>query len=334
MRHFIYVLPLFVIAALPVHSVASLADGLYAEITTNRGKIVCALEYVKAPMTVANFVGLAEGTLKANGVGGKLFYDGLVFHRVINDFMIQGGDPRGDGTGGPGYQFPNEISADLKHDRAGTLSMANSGPNTNGSQFFITHKATPWLDGGYNVFGYVTSGQEIVNAIQQGDKITSVKILRIGAAAKAFSVTQQGFDSMVAKAGAGIGEKTKKDREASLALIKKQWPKLTTTKSGLMYQVLKKGSGKSPAPGASVKVHYEGKLLDGKVFDSSVARGTPATFRIGEVIQGWNEALVAMNKGEKRLLVIPPELGYGEAGYSGVIPSNAFLVFEVELLDF
>jgi peptidylprolyl isomerase len=213
--------------------------------------------------------------------------------------------------------------------------MANAGPNTNGSQFFITHTATPWLDGGYNVFGYVKSGQDVVNKIEQGDKIISVKILRVGAAAKAFSVTQQGFDGMVAKAKVAIEEGKKKDRDAALATIKKQWPKLTTTKSGLMYEVLKKGSGgKSPTMGTSVTVHYEGKLLDGKVFDSSLSRGSPASFRIGEVIQGWNEALITMTKGEKRRLVIPPELGYGEAGYPEVIPPNAFLVFEVELISF
>jgi peptidylprolyl isomerase len=325
-RRFIPFPAFLVIASLPLFAADQLPDGLYAEIATDRGTIVCMLEYQKAPMTVSNFVGLAEGTLKANGVGGKRFYDGLSFHRVVKDFVIQGGDPKGDGSGGPGYVFPNETRQDLKHDAAGVLSMANAGPDTNGSQFFITLSAAPHLDGGYNVFGRVVRGLEAVKKIQQGDRMKAVKILRVGAAAKAFAATQAGFDGLVAKARAAA-------RESSLALIAKQWPDLTVTKSGLMYRVTKKGSGASPAQGAAVTVNYTGKFLDGKVFDSSQA-GSPVTFKIGQVIQGWNEALLSMKKGEKRLLVIPPELAYGEQGYPGAIPPNSFLVFEVELVSF
>lgn len=165
-------------------------DGLYAIITTSKGVIKIKLEYEKAPMTVANFVGLAEGTVKNTAKPeGTHYYDGLLFHRVLADFMIQGGDPTGTGAGGPGYAFPDEIHADLKHDRAGTLSMANAGPATNGSQFFITHKDTPWLDGRHTVFGYVVTGQEVVNAIQQGDKMETVRIERVGKAAQAWDAT-------------------------------------------------------------------------------------------------------------------------------------------------
>jgi peptidyl-prolyl cis-trans isomerase A (cyclophilin A) len=327
-------IPVFLCLASTVASAAdALPDGLYAEISTSRGTIVCRLEYEKAPMTVSNFVGLAEGTLKTGGPAGKKFYDGLSFHRVLKDFMIQGGDPKGDGSGGPGYQFPNETSPALRHDGPGVLSMANAGPDTNGSQFFITHKATPWLDDGYSIFGRVVKGQDVVNLIRQGDVMKSVKIRRIGAAAKAFVVTQDGFDGMVAKSKAAIAEKAKKARGEALGVIQKQWPKLSTTKSGLMFQVLKSGAGAKPARGVTVTVNYVGKFLDGKIFDSS-AKGSPASFRIGEVIEGWNEALLDMKKGEKRLLVIPPELGYGEQGYPGAIPPNSFLVFEVELLGF
>ena len=247
--------------------------------------------------------------------------------------MIQGGDPQGNGSGGPGYQFPNEVSPTLRHDGPGVLAMANSGPDTNGCQFYITHKATPWLDDGYSIFGRVVKGQDVVNAIQQGDVMKKVRILRVGAAAKAFTVTQAGFDSLVAQAKAAVVQKAKKARADAVALIQKQWPKLTTTNSGLLYQVLKAGSGSKPARGTSVSVNYVGKFLDGKVFDAS-AKGSPASFRIGEVIEGWNEALLDMKKGEKRLLVIPPELAYGEQGYPGAIPPNSFLVFEVELLGF
>lgn len=313
---------------------ANLTDGLYAQFQTTQGTFTCSLAFQQAPMTVSNFVGLAEGTIAANGVKGRKFFDGLTFHRVEPNFVIQGGDPQGNGTGGPGYQFPNEISPELKHDAAGVLAMANSGPDTNGSQFYITLAATPHLDGSYSIFGRVVQGMDTVKKIKVGDKITSVKILRIGAAAKAFVVTQESFDALVAKAKAGIMEQAKAKRDADLAVIAKKWPGLATTKSGLMYKVEKQGSGSSPVNGATVTVNYTGSFLDGTVFDSSVQAGKPVSFKIGQVIQGWNEALMDMKKGEKRLLVIPPELGYGARGYPGAIPPNSFLVFEVELVDF
>jgi FKBP-type peptidyl-prolyl cis-trans isomerase len=334
-----WILPALAVTALfaavpPVEAQSALPDGLYAEINTVRGQIVVRLEFEKAPMTVANFVGLAEGTIAANGVMGRRFFDGLTFHRVEPGFVIQGGDPNGNGTGGPGYQFPNEVSPELKHDGPGVMAMANSGPNTNGSQFYITMAATPHLDGGYSVFGRVVKGQDVVSRIAKNDRIDSVKIVRVGAGAKAFPVTQQSFDALVAAAQKPIDSQAAKEREASLAKIAKQYPKLTTTRSGLMYQVLKQGSGTArPVMGTAVTVHYTGKLLDGTVFDSSVQRKQPATFQVGQVIKGWNEALMEMRKGEKRLLVIPPDLGYGARGNRG-IPPNAFLVFEVELLSF
>jgi cyclophilin family peptidyl-prolyl cis-trans isomerase len=177
-----------------------LADGVYAEFQTSKGKIVCQLEYEKTPLTAANFVGLAEGTKNYSTDGStpkkqdKPFYDGLNFHRVIASFMIQGGCPQGRGTGGPGYKFKDECRDDLKHSGPGILSMANAGPGSNGSQFFITHVATPHLDGRHTVFGRVVEGQDVVNRIAIGDKIITLKIVRVGEKAKAYKGDQADFE--------------------------------------------------------------------------------------------------------------------------------------------
>ena len=308
---------------------AALGDGLYSEFYTNRGKIVCALEYEKTPMTVANFVGLAEGALKTTAKpAGVKFYDGIKFHRVIANFMIQGGDPEGTGRGGPGYRFPDEFDPSLKHDRAGILSMANAGPGTNGSQFFITHNATPHLDNKHSVFGRVVQGQDVVNAIQQNDVMDSVRIVRKGDKAAAFKADQASFDAMVKNYGKNQEDKT-------LSIIEKKWPGMSVTKSGMRYKILKQGTGGKPVKGNNVKVHYTGTLVDGTKFDSSVDRGEPFEFAVGTgmVIPGWDEALLDMKKGEKRVIVLPPELAYGQRGI-GPIPPNSTLVFEVELIDF
>jgi peptidylprolyl isomerase len=332
-------IPVFltVLCFIPQRGIAqSLPDGLYAEIETTEGTILVSLEFEKTPLTVANFVGLAEGTIDFdNRSADRPFYDGLTFHRVLPDFMIQGGDPLGNGSGGPGYRFPDELDPDLKHSGAGILSMANSGPNTNGSQFFITHKATPWLDGFHAVFGRVVEGQQVVDAVSQGDRIRRVRIRRVGSKAASFKIDQRVFDSLVREAPARQREYTARARNLALQEIERRWPDAEVTASGLRYLVLKRGSGgKRPGYGTTVTVHYTGQRLNGLVFDSSYQRGQPATFEIGRVIQGWNEALMSMQKGEKRTLIIAPELAYGEQGYPGVIPANEFLVFAVELLDF
>jgi len=174
-------------------------DGLYAKFQTSKGDIICALEFEKTPLTVCSFVGLAEGKMKTNIREGQKYYDGLNFHRVIPDFMIQGGCPQGSGTGGPGYQFGNEIDPSLRHRGPGVLSMTNAGPGTNGSQFFITHKSTEWLDGKHTVFGHVVEGQDVADAIAGGDKIISVTIIRSGAAAEAFQADQAAFDKLLGR---------------------------------------------------------------------------------------------------------------------------------------
>ena len=177
-----------------MESASDLSDGLYAEFNTSKGEILCMLEFEKVPLTICNFVGLAEGTLDATN--GKKFYDGLTFHRVIPDFMIQGGCPQGTGTGGPGYQFRDEIDSSLTHSGPGMMTMANSGPGTNGSQFFITHKETSWLDGKHAVFGHVVKGQDIVDAIEGEDKLISITIIRSGEKATAFQSDQAAFDKL------------------------------------------------------------------------------------------------------------------------------------------
>lgn len=309
-------------------------DGLYAVIDTEKGQIVVSLEYKKVPMTVANFVGLVEGELNFDNPGEN-FYEGLMFHRVIDNFMIQGGCPKGDGTGGPGYSFPDEFDPSLRHDGPGVMSMANAGPGTNGSQFFITHVKTPWLNDKHSVFGKVVKGQEVVDSIEQGDRINDIKIERIGEDAQKFKVTKEIFAQLVQEASKKAMERRKNEIERVEKEIANRWPKAIKTPSGLQYVVLKEGDGKAhPKYGQKVTVHYTGTLLDGRMFDSSVHRGEPATFAIGQVIDGWNEALQTMSKGEKRTLIIPPELGYGVHGYPGIIPPNSYLIFDVELLDF
>lgn len=309
-------------------------DGLYAVIDTQKGDIVIKLEYKKVPMTVANFVGLVEGELNIDDPGEN-FYEGLNFHRVIDNFMIQGGCPKGDGTGGPGYSFPDEFDPSLRHDGPGVLSMANAGPGTNGSQFFITHVKTPWLNDKHSVFGRVVEGQDVVNSIRQGDKINTIRIERIGEDAQKFVVTKQIFSDLVENAAKQAMERRRAEIEKVEKEIANRWPNTVKTNSGLQYVVLKKGDGKKcPKYGQTVTVHYTGTLLDGRMFDSSVHRGQPASFKIGQVIEGWNEALQTMSKGEKRTLIIPPELGYGVHGYPGIIPPDSYLIFDVELLDF
>ena len=311
----------------------NLGDGLFAQITTSRGDIIVRLEYQRAPLTVCNFVALAEG--KMDNLRGRRFYDGLTFHRVISNFMIQGGDPQGDGRGGPGYNFPDEFDPVLKHDRAGVLSMANAGPGTNGSQFFITHGPTPHLDGRHTVFGYVVEGQNVVNSIRQGDRIIRVTIIRNGAGANAFIADQQNFDRLLAQANAGVQRSRQSQRDEIIRKINADYPNTLQTPSGIRYIILREGSGNKPARGRNVSVHYTGRLLDGFVFDDSILSGAPIEFNAGtgRVIAGWDETVMDMRVGEKRLVIIPPELAYGDMEIDGVIPANSFLIFEMELVS-
>lgn len=302
-------------------------DGIFAVMETAKGDIVINLFYKQTPLTVVNFVGLAEGKLDA--AKGKPFYDGLKFHRVISkangdeqDFMIQGGDPRGNGTGGPGYTFPDEFVDTLKHSKPGILSMANSGADTNGSQFFITIVPTPWLDGKHTVFGEVIAGQNIVNTIKQDDVIKKVTIVRNGEEAKKFSATQADFDKLKKEAAGKIFKE-----------IEKKFPGAKKDDNGIFYVTKKDGSGSKIGKNRSVAVHYTGSLLNGTMFDSSQGREPLAfTTGAGQMISGFDIMVQDMKLKEKRTVILPPSFAYGARGIPGVIPGNAYLVFDIELI--
>lgn len=333
---------------------SNLPDGLYADIETNKGHIIVELDYKKAPITVANFVTLAEGKnefVTKEYLKGKPFYDGLKFHRVIEEFMIQTGDPEGTGSGDTGYKFKDEIT-DLKFDKAGVLAMANNGPGTNSSQFFITHVETPWLDGKHTIFGHVVEkGQEVVNQVKQDDKIVTVTIIRNGEAAKKFDAVKVFHDyfSEIAKEQskyAGV----QKEKVDALAALK---AKATKTSTGLQYVITEKGTGKKPANGTQVYIHYSGFLENGTLFDSSVeevaktfgkfdaaraeAKGyQPIPFTAGSksgLIPGFIEGIEQLSFGDKAVIFIPSHLAYGATGAGNVIPPNANIVFEIQLLE-
>ncbi|MDO7619845.1 MAG: peptidylprolyl isomerase [Flavobacteriaceae bacterium] len=305
-------------------------DGIYAKFNTSKGAITVKLTHDKTPGTVGNLVALAEGSLENNvKPQGTPYYDGLKFHRVIPDFMIQGGCPLGTGTGDGGYKFDDEFHPDLTHNGPGILSMANAGPGTNGTQFFITHIATPWLDNKHTVFGHVVEGQDVVDAIAQGDTLDTLEILRVGAAAEAWNAVEA-FRTFE-------GSREKRLAEAKAAqtdALDQVSAGFSETASGLRYQIIQKGTGAKAEKGQQVSVHYQGALIDGTVFDSSYKRKEPIEFQlgIGQVISGWDEGLQLLHVGDKARFVIPSDLAYGSAGAGGVIPPDAILVFDVELV--
>ncbi|UOX33826.1 peptidylprolyl isomerase [Flavobacterium sediminilitoris] len=343
---------------------SKLEEGMYADITTNKGSIILKLEFEKTPITVANFVSLAEGKnpFVEDQFKGKPFYDGLKFHRVIPDFMIQGGDPLGDGSGGPGYKFKDEFHPDLKHSKGGILSMANAGPGTNGSQFFITHKETPWLDNMHTVFGEVIEGKEVVDSIAQDDIIEKITIVKKGTDAKKFDAVkifkdyysieaeEQKKEAEIQKKEALKVEKAKADKAVEIEQLKLDG---TKTKTGLIYKIISKGEGKKPKKETQVYINYAGFLQNGELFDSNyedvsktfgkldpnrAQQGAykPFPFKYGDkqgLIAGFIEALELMSYGDKAIVYIPSNLGYGSQGAGNVIPPNADIIFEIEMLE-
>ncbi len=312
-----------------------LPAGIYARIDTTKGVVYAFLDYEHAPLAVANFIGLAEGSLDATF--GKPFYDGLSFHRVQEGLLIQGGDPAGDGSGGPGYIFPDEYHERLKHDAPGVLGMAKYAPDTNGSQFYITIEAIPSLDGKYTSFGRVVEGMKAVKAMREGDVMKSVTIVRIGEEAQSFKADQAAWNAYLEQAAFAQIQRKQAQKEVDITQILGRWPELRRREDGFLVQVLKEGSGPTIRRFWLAKVSYKGMLSNGQVFDESSLHGGPIEFEVGsgQVIPGWDRMVMEMKKGEKRLVAIPPEYAYGSAGgANGIIPPDAFLIFELEISDY
>lgn len=339
MKKIVTIMSMLIVCTLAVQ--AQKEDGLYAKFTTTKGVILVKLLPEKAPLTVCNFVGLVEGKITNSArKPGEPYYNGLKFHRVIANFMIQGGDPAGNGTGGPGYAFADEFDDSEKFGAPGVLAMANAGPGTNGSQFFITHVPTPWLNGKHTIFGHVVEGQDIVNAVAQGDEIIRIEIIRVGKAAKNFEANDETFAKLKTEAMAKVDAAKaaealrSQDIPAFEAWVAKNYPKAVKGPNGMYYVITQQGTGAKPQAGQTVIAHYTGKFNDGKKFDSSVDRGTPFEFKIGQgqVIKGWDEGFALLQIGTKATLLLPYTMAYGEQGYPGAIPPKATLVFDVELL--
>ncbi|MFH1945690.1 MAG: peptidylprolyl isomerase [Acidobacteriota bacterium] len=329
-------------------------DGIYAELGTERGTIVLELDFERTPMTTANFIGLAEGTLTNQAFpAGRPFFDGTVFHRVVPGHVIQAGIPNGGETDSPGYTIPNEIASDLSHDRAGILGMANAGPHTNSSQFYITLGDRSYLDGNFTIFGRVTEGIPVVRSIQQGDSVQRVKILRIGKKARRFRVDNDSFNRIRTDVEQEVArmEEEKKKKEAEW--IRTNWPDAVQSPHGSLFQVTQTGTGEKPRAGQTLLALYTGLFPDGTSFRSTGEdgqpfpgeEGEPFTYVIGtsSITPGLDAALADMQRGEHRTVICPPPLGYGLQGFYArqregerrfVISPNTTLVYFVELLDF
>ena len=345
-----------------------LGDGLFADIETTQGNIIVKLNYKETPVTVANFVTLAEGknTFVKAEYKGKPFYNGTIFHRVIKDFMIQGGDPTGTGMGEPGYRFEDEIVPTLKHDKKGILSMANAGPATNGSQFFITQVPTPHLDGRHTVFGETVKGLEVIDAIantktvmndkpEKDIKINKITIIANGKDAKNFNAVKvfEDYFKEINKREREREAKTKAAATKFLEEVKVQEPQAKALPSGVKIFKLVDGKGKQPNHTHQVMVNYAGYLKNGTLFDSNVkeieeAYGKYDSLReqqggyqafpmpyntSAQLIPGFRDALLTMKVGDKIRVFIPAALGYGERGAGDVIPPNSDLIFDIEITD-
>ena len=309
----------------------------------------------KTPNTVANFISLAEGDNQfvSDNFKNKKFYNDIIFHRVIKDFMIQAGDPTASGSGGPGYRFNDEIT-DLKHDGPGILSMANAGKNTNGSQFFITHKKTPWLDGKHTVFGKVVEGLNIIDSIQQNDTINSIEIIRIGSDAKNFNASEifSNYFTDLEKMNVEIEERREIKRLDNIEIFDNLKINLKKTSSGLRYTIIKNGNGPKVSSTNKAKAHYAVYFENGNLLDTSILEVAESMFLVNEqkkaagayspiacdispeaqMIPGFKEGLKFLKEGDEAFLFIPYQLAYGEKGVRG-IPPKSNLIFNVKIVE-
>ena len=325
---------------------APLEDGIYAVLHTDLGSITVRLYYREAPLMVANFVGLAEGTRsildpKTGGEIEKRFYDDLTFHRVIQGFMIQTGDPTGQGNGNPGYRIRDEIVPELRHDQPGTVSMANSGPGTTGSQFFITERATPWLDGKNSVFGRVVQGMDVVLAISsvptEKEKpvkdvhLQKVEILRRGKDARNFDA-ESIFAKLKDLNPQEIEDFRARRFQAKIEALRRDSHK---TKDGGWYAIVSRSKGEKPQNGSVIYVHYVCYLPDGKVVESTRRSSRPMKLVAGEPRRGldWELQFLDMKPGELRWVLVPAASAFGHRGIPGVVPPDSDVIFQLELVD-
>jgi cyclophilin family peptidyl-prolyl cis-trans isomerase len=274
-----------------------------------------------------------------------------VWHRVVPGHVIQAGMALG-GSTSPGYQFPNEIIPALSHGKAGMLGMANAGPHTNTSQFYITLGDRSYLDGNYTLFGEVVAGMDVVQATLQGDWIDHVRIIRVGDKARAFKSDTAAFRAMADAAEARVKAADEKKARDEAAIITRKWPKAKPTPRGALAEVTRKGRGEPAAAGQTLTVRYLGQLLDGRSIASSADEGRPVPGSAAQPFEyvagksrinpGLDEALAGMRAGEKRTIVASGQAGYGRSGYTSpqkpgekrfVIAPNTTVVYEVEILD-
>lgn len=328
-------------------------DGVYAEINTSKGKITAFLEYEKVPLSVANFVGLAEGTIEnASYPMGTPYYDGSVIHRVEAGHVIQGGSPPGEKNNGTGYRFPNEIHPDLSHDKAGMLNFANGGPHTNSDQWCITLGDRSYLDGDYIVFGRVTEGMDVLYRIEKGDVFESIEIIRKGKKAKAFQPNTEMFEMLIEKQWEKVNKLDQEKKGREEAIIQERWPDAIVASAGYRFRVLKEGQGENVKTGSVLNVKYKGELFNGLHFVSSSSNGNPSfgeeaqlfAYEVGEsrLVAALDDAIQDMKVGETRILIVPSELGYGRSGFYGknipgskrfVISPNTTIIYALELVD-
>lgn len=336
-QYMLIVLILFILfAGCAKENKKDLAPGIYAQMVTNRGSFIIRLEYEKVPMLVANFIGLAEGTFAAgiteDEAGG--YYDNSHFYEVAVDVLVKGGKHYGENSSTSTYNLPKNYHPELMHDRVGAVSMLKDESAIHGSRFSIALKNLPWLDYNQPVFGYVVDGMKNLKAIKPGDILKNVMILRIGEQAAGFIVTREYFTELRNQVEANNLEKERARNREVIPRLKEKWPNLIQTRSGIYFTIVKQGTGRTPAAGTEVTVKYTGTLIDGTVFIDTAKEGGTKKLIVGGAIKGLNEALLTMRKGEQRIVIIPPELGFGEAGLTFLIPPNSFLVFDLELIDF